>query len=101
MEKFIIHGAQPLRGTLTPSGNKNAVLPMMAACLLTPEPVILHNVPDILDVQTMIRLMQSLNVKIDVFNETTLKLDASDIHPADLDPALCRQIEHPFFLPVR
>lgn len=92
MEKFIIHGAQPLRGTLTPSGNKNAVLPMMAACLLTPEPVILHNVPDILDVQTMIRLMQSLNVKIDVFNETTLKLDASDIHPADLDPALCRQI---------
>lgn len=92
MEKFIINGSQPLRGTLVPSGNKNAALPMMAACLLTSEPVILHNVPNILDVQTMIRLMRSFNVQIDILDETTLKLDASEIRPADLDPALCRQI---------
>lgn len=92
MEKFIIHGGKPLQGTLVPSGNKNAVLPLMAACLLTSDPVTLHNVPDILDVQTMINLMQSLNVKIETIDRTTLKLDASDIRPADLDPALCRQI---------
>lgn len=92
MEKFIIEGGIPLQGELIPSGNKNAVLPLMAACLLTEEPVILRNVPDILDVRTMVRLFQSLNVQIDYLEETTLRLDARDIRPADLDPNLCRKI---------
>jgi len=91
MEKFIIHGGIPLKGEIIPSGNKNAALPMLAACLLTSEPVTLHNVPDILDVRTMIRLLRSLNVKIEQIG-TTIKLDSSDIHPADLDPDLCRNI---------
>ncbi|MBW6465065.1 MAG: UDP-N-acetylglucosamine 1-carboxyvinyltransferase [Brevefilum sp.] len=92
MEKFIINGGVPLNGELTPSGNKNAALPLLAACLLTSEPVILHNVPDILDTQTMIKLLQSLNVKIDQLNPTSFRFDASEIRPADLDPDLCRQI---------
>lgn len=92
MEKFIINGGIPLHGELIPSGNKNAALPMLAACLLTSEPVTLHNVPDILDVRTMIRLLKSLNVKIKKLNATTIRLDASDINPADLDPDLCRNI---------
>ena len=49
MDKFIIRGGTPLRGTMRPSGNKNAALPMMAACLLTKEPVVLNNMPDIQD----------------------------------------------------
>ncbi|MDY6846550.1 MAG: UDP-N-acetylglucosamine 1-carboxyvinyltransferase, partial [Chloroflexota bacterium] len=57
MEEFIIQGGIPLHGELIPSGNKNAVLPMMASSLLTSEPVVFHNVPKILDVQTMIRLL--------------------------------------------
>ncbi len=92
MDKFIIDGGFPLSGDLTPSGNKNAALPLLAACLLTDEPVILHNVPDIIDVQTMIRLLKSLNVQITYLNDTTIKLDANDIKPADLDPNLCRKI---------
>ena len=92
MEKLIIKGGVPLHGELIPSGNKNAALPMLAACLLTPEPVVLHNMPDILDVKAMIRLMQSLNVKVEWVNKSSLRLDASDIRPADLDPSLCRQI---------
>lgn len=92
MEKFIINGGIPLSGELTPSGNKNAALPLMAACLLTSEPVILHNIPNILDVQTMIQLLQSLNVQIEVVGETSIRLDASNIRPADLNPNLCRQI---------
>jgi len=92
MEKFIINGGVPLEGELFPSGNKNAALPMLAASLLTSEPVTLHNVPDILDVRTMIRLLRSLNVKITKLDETTIQLDASDICPADLDPDLCRKI---------
>jgi UDP-N-acetylglucosamine 1-carboxyvinyltransferase len=92
MEKFIIHGGIPLKGELFPSGNKNAALPMLAACLLTSEPVTLYNVPNILDVHAMIQLLKSLNVKIKKLDETTIRLDASDIHPADLDPDLCRKI---------
>lgn len=92
MEKFIINGGIPLNGELTPSGNKNAALPLLAACLLTSEPVTLHNVPDILDVRAMIHLLKSLNVKIEQLSKTSFRLDASDIRPADLDPNLCRQI---------
>jgi UDP-N-acetylglucosamine 1-carboxyvinyltransferase len=92
MDKFIINGGIPLHGTLTPSGNKNAALPMLAACLLTSEPVILHNVPDILDVRSMLRLLQSLNVKVERISDTSYKLDAGDIHPTELDPDLCRNI---------
>jgi len=92
MEKFIIHGGVPLSGVLKPSGNKNATLPLLAACLLTPEIVTLHNVPKILDVQSMIKLLESLNVKINWIDDSSLQLDASDIRPADLDPNLCRRI---------
>jgi len=92
MEKFIINGGVPLSGEMVPSGNKNAVLPMLAACLLTREPVVLHNVPDILDVRTMLRLMMSLNVKIDKLGDTSYRLDSNEIHPADLDPDLCKKI---------
>jgi UDP-N-acetylglucosamine 1-carboxyvinyltransferase len=92
VEKFIINGGVPINGELTPSGNKNAALPLLAACLLTSEPVILHNVPNIRDTQTMIKLLQSLNVKIEQLNPTSFRFDASEIRPADLDPDLCRQI---------
>ena len=92
MEEFIIHGGIPLNGVLHPSGNKNAALPLLAACLLTSEKVTLHNVPKILDVQSMIKLLESSNVKTEWLDGSSLQLDASDIRPADLDPNLCRRI---------
>jgi UDP-N-acetylglucosamine 1-carboxyvinyltransferase len=92
MEKFIIEGGTPLEGELIPSGNKNAALPLLAACLLTDEPVILHNVPDIRDVHTMLKLLRSLNVDVKFLGESSVKLHANEIFPADLDPDLCRRI---------
>ncbi len=92
MDKFIINGGIPLKGELTPSGNKNAALPLLAASLLTSEPVILHNLPDILDVRTLIELLKSLNVQIEVLDNSSIRLNSSKIKPADLDPNLCRQI---------
>ncbi|MDY6868087.1 MAG: UDP-N-acetylglucosamine 1-carboxyvinyltransferase, partial [Chloroflexota bacterium] len=92
MDKFIINGCIPLRGELTPSGNKNAALPLLAASLLTSEPVILHNLPNILDVQTMIKLLKSLNVQVKRLNDSSVMLNSSNIKTADLDPNLCRQI---------
>ena len=93
MDKFVITGGRPLRGTMQPSGNKNAALPMMAACLLTAEPVILHNMPNIKDTQTMRRLLESLGMEIEVLdNPASWRLQAKNITPSDLDPDLCRQI---------
>ena len=92
MEKFLIDGGYSLRGDVFPSGNKNAALPLMAACLLTDEPVILHNVPDILDVKSMRNLLQSLGVQFLELDEHTWKIQASEVRPADLDPDMCRKI---------
>ena len=92
MEKFIIEGGIPLKGEVVPSGNKNAALPLLAACLLTDEPIILHNVPDILDVIAMRSLIESLGVSVTRLDDHTLRIQAREIHPADLDPDLCRKI---------
>lgn len=92
MDKFNITGGIPLHGEITPGGNKNAALPLIAACLLTEEPVTLRNVPEIRDVQTMIELIRSLGVKITKLGPNSIEIHAKEIRPTDLDPDLCRKI---------
>ena len=92
MEKFIIEGGIPLHGEVTPSGNKNAALPILAACLLTDEPVVLHNIPQIKDVINMRMLLENLGVKVQTLDKSTWRLTAQDLQTADLDPDLCRRI---------
>jgi UDP-N-acetylglucosamine 1-carboxyvinyltransferase len=92
MEEFIIEGGIPLRGEITPAGNKNAALPLLAACLLTDEPVVLHNVPQIRDVLAMRRLLESLGAKVEELDTNTWRLISRDLRPGDLDPDLCRRI---------
>ena len=92
MEKLIIGGGYPLKGEITPSGNKNAALPLLAACLLTDEPVILHNLPEIMDVATMGLLLESLGVEIEDLGGHSWRICAEEVRPADLDPDICRKI---------
>jgi UDP-N-acetylglucosamine 1-carboxyvinyltransferase len=92
MEKFIIEGGYPLHGEVTPAGNKNAALPLLAACLLTDEPIVLKNVPEIRDVQTMRDLLLSLGVIIETIAPNVWKIQAKNVRPADLDPDICRKI---------
>jgi len=92
MEKFIIEGGIPLHGEVTPSGNKNAALPILAASLLTDEPVILRNVPQIRDVLDMRALLESLGMQIETLSENTWQLTARNLRTADLDPDMCRRI---------
>jgi len=92
MEIFCIEGGIPLNGVITPSGNKNAALPILAATLLTDEPVILHNVPNIRDVNDMRKLVASLKVEIKDLGSGSWRVAARSVHPADLDPDLCRRI---------
>lgn len=92
MERFNIEGAHPLRGEVTPSGNKNSALPILAACLLTDQEIILHNVPDILDVITMQSLLKSLGIEITCLENHTWRIHAKEVCPADLDPDICKKI---------
>ena len=92
MESFSIEGGIPLRGEVTPSGNKNAALPLLCAAILTDEPVILHNVPMIRDVIHMRRLIESLGVTFEELDAHTWKVQAKNVEATKLDPDLCRRV---------
>jgi UDP-N-acetylglucosamine 1-carboxyvinyltransferase len=92
MESFLIEGGIPLKGAVRTSGNKNAALPLLTASLMIDEPVTLRNIPDIGDVQTMRKLLQSLGVEIKDLEPHVWQLHARDVRRADLDPDLCRRI---------
>lgn len=92
MEKLIIDGGYALSGDVTPSGNKNAALPLLAACMLTDDKVVLRNVPDILDVRTMRALLESLGIEVQTLAPNVWQIQAQQVRAADLDPNLCRSI---------
>lgn len=92
MEKFIIEGGVSLSGEVTPAGNKNAALPLLAATLLTDEPIILRNIPQIQDLRVMRELIQSLGAQVEDLDATSWRVTARDLRMADLNPDLCRRI---------
>lgn len=92
MEEFVIEGGIPLHGEVTPSGNKNAALPLLAACLLTEEPIILHNLPQIRDVLAMRKLIESLGAVVEDLDLNTWRITTKELTASHLDPDLCRRI---------
>ena len=98
MEKFIIEGGQPLSGTLTPAGNKNAALPALAASLLTSDEVVLRNVPRIRDVEAMLALLTRLGVKVEWREENAVALRADEVDHTDVDEELSNRIRASFLL---
>jgi UDP-N-acetylglucosamine 1-carboxyvinyltransferase len=92
MESFIVDGGHPLKGEIKPAGNKNAALPIMAACLLTDQEVHLTNVPAIRDVETMLTLMEDLGVSIRRLGNNELILQAKDIAKTDIRHDLASKI---------
>src|SRR5690348_1587742 len=79
MEKFVITGGSPLSGEIVAAGNKNAALPILAACLLTDEEVVLRNVPRIRDTEAQVAALEALGVKVD-WGESELRLQADQIN---------------------
>src|ERR1043165_3598298 len=65
MERFIVEGGRTLKGSIRPGGNKNAALPILAACLLTDEPVVLRNLPDIQDVRVMLDILGGMGASVE------------------------------------
>ncbi|HYX84375.1 MAG TPA: UDP-N-acetylglucosamine 1-carboxyvinyltransferase, partial [Gaiellales bacterium] len=82
----------PLSGTVRPTGNKNAALPILAACLLTSDPVTLENVPRIRDVEAMIELLTDIGVDVEWLGPSRLRVWAADVRKLSLDAELCTRI---------
>jgi len=82
MGAFEIIGGKQLQGEITPQGAKNEALQILSAVLLTPEPVTISNIPNIIDVNRLIDLLRDLNVKVEQINENTYRFEAKDV---DLD----------------
>jgi UDP-N-acetylglucosamine 1-carboxyvinyltransferase len=92
MEKFVIEGGIPLRGSVVPSGNKNAALPILAATLLTDKSVTLHNLPNIGDVQTMLTLLEDLGAEVQPLDNHSVTIQTRAIRSTCPDPSLFSQI---------
>src|SRR5215471_19055409 len=92
MESFVIEGGQPLSGSLRAAGNKNGALPILAACVLTAEPVVLSNVPRIVDVETMLELLADIGVEVDWVGANEVRVNAANVSKVELDEELCSQM---------
>lgn len=91
MNTLYVEGGAPIKGEITISGNKNAVLPMIAAALLTEEKVILKNAPNILDVRVMLEIIETLGVDVD-FSKNIIEITAKKITGSNLSEALCSRV---------
>ncbi|MEP6985584.1 MAG: UDP-N-acetylglucosamine 1-carboxyvinyltransferase [Chloroflexota bacterium] len=92
MEQFVIEGGKPLSGTIKASGNKNAAIKMIPACLLTDEAVILRNMPKIGDVLTTLDIMRQLGADITWLDDTSVRIHAQHIKTTEIDSALASKI---------
>ena len=91
-QRFEIIGGQPIGGVIRPSGNKNAALPLIAATLLTDDEVVLRNLPEIRDVEALIRILSELGVQVDFREKGVVAFSAKGVNGAEPDPAVCQKI---------
>ena len=89
---FRVTGGGTVRGTIRPAGNKNAALPMIAATLLGDSPTIIHNVPRIRDVHSMLELVEDLGASVEWLDDRSLRLDPTGVRPQPLNREICARI---------
>jgi UDP-N-acetylglucosamine 1-carboxyvinyltransferase len=92
LSSLIVRGGKPLSGEIRPSGNKNAALPMLCAAVLTDEPVVIHNVPSIKDVLTLVDLLRAMGAAVTWPEPNTIRIDASGVNEGELPYAEASRI---------
>jgi len=97
-ESFVIEGGHALNGRIRANGNKNGALPILAACLLVPEPVRLSNVPRIRDVETMVELLRDMGADVEWEGTNELRVDAAEVTKTEVDEQLGHRIRASFLL---
>ncbi|MHB8838026.1 MAG: UDP-N-acetylglucosamine 1-carboxyvinyltransferase [Gemmatimonadaceae bacterium] len=90
--RFLVEGGRPLSGTIRPSGNKNAALPIVAATLLTEHPVTLQNVPRIKDIEILVELIATTGAEARWTGTSTLQVHAKTVSARSLDLEMCKRI---------
>src|SRR5260370_31381716 len=88
MSSLLIEGGRRLSGRITVEGNKNAALPLLAACLLTSEECVLTNMPRISDVEVMSRLLADLGAEVEGIGTATVKVRCASLRKDEPDAAL-------------
>src|SRR5438094_4288186 len=97
-DRFGIEGGHPIGGEVTPSGNKNEALPLLAASLLAAGNVVIENVPRIRDVTTLIDLVRALGVSVDWSGERSVTVDAGGLRESRPDAGLASEVRASFLL---
>ena len=97
-EAFVIEGGRPLSGRIQAAGNKNGALPILAACLLTTEAVVLRNVPRIADVETMLELLNDVGAEAEWIGPNEVHVQAAEVTKQELDEELCSRMRASFLL---
>jgi UDP-N-acetylglucosamine 1-carboxyvinyltransferase len=92
MAGLVVEGGRRLSGVIEVEGNKNAALPILAACLLTSEECVLENVPRIRDVEAMCRLLEGLGAAVEGAGTSTLRVRCREIRTTEPDPALVARL---------
>lgn len=92
MHEYLIEGGFPIKGTITASGNKNAALPCIAATLLTEEPIILRNIPEIEDTAVMLNILQSFGAKATNIGEHSWKIESKEVESVCIPAELSKKI---------
>jgi UDP-N-acetylglucosamine 1-carboxyvinyltransferase len=98
MQSFVIKGGAPLKGEVTAAGNKNAALPILAACLLTEEELRISNVPRIRDVDAMLAVLERLGVKVEWTSGHQVSLQADSIGGTEVDEEASTKIRASFLV---
>lgn len=88
MSKLIIQWGKPLRGAIRPVPNKNSIIKLIPACLLTDDDVIIHNVPKTSDVQYMLQILELLGGKYERTTDESIKINAKWVNSYEIDPVL-------------
>ena len=92
MHEYVIDGGYPIQGKITASGNKNAALPCLTAALLTEEPVVLHNIPEIQDTNVMIEILKSIGAKVEKLSKNNWKIQCKNIKTSELPGELTKKV---------
>ena len=92
MHEYVIEGGYPIQGTVTASGNKNAALPCLTATLLTEEPVILHNIPEIQDTNVMIEILKALGASVEKLSKNNWKIECKNIKTSELPREMTKKV---------
>src|SRR5437773_11870062 len=92
MARFVVEGGTPLHGEITPAGKKNEALPLIAASLLTDDPVTLHNLPRIRDVRNMLEIAAAAGANVEDLDPHTTRITAKDLRSEELPAALAREV---------